>query len=239
MDEPDVIGPRDSHGVLRQLLAAQAPGRILDVPAGHGSLSAFLVERGWDVHAADIDPGHFKLLDVPFTTVNLNETLPFDDESFDIVCCVNGLHRLLFPERAVQEFFRIIKPEGWLYINLNNYSSIRKRLRFLIKGTIDVALDTQECDQTTDNREAHVRLTIFYPRVHRMLKSAGFADPIVHAAAVHSRDRLLRPVALAVKGISRFFPGDSTGRRIIREANDWSVVGGGTYICVQCRKPKK
>jgi SAM-dependent methyltransferase len=239
MDELKVIGPRDSHGVLRQLLAAQSPGRILDVPAGPGSLSAFLVERGWDVHAADIDPGHFELLEVPFTTVNLNETLPFNDDAFDVVCCVNGLHRLLFPELAVKEFFRIIKPGGWLYINFNNYSSIRKRLRFLIKGTIDVSLDLQLCDQTIDNPEAHVRRTIFYPRVHRMLESAGFEDPIVHAAAVHTRDRLLRPVALAVKVMSRFFSKDSMDRRIIREANDWSVVGGGTYICVQCRKPQK
>src|SRR5665213_4113050 len=80
-----IIGVESSHDTLRRVVGSKPPATILDVPAGEGVFCAFLRDKGWDVHAADIDPGNFRLRDIPFTRVNLNQVLPFDNASFDAV----------------------------------------------------------------------------------------------------------------------------------------------------------
>lgn len=231
-----IIGVERSHDTLLKILETKSPAKILDVPAGQGVLAAYLKEKGWDVHAADIDPGNFRLAGVPFTQVNLNRKLPFADSSFDAVSCVNGLHRLMFPEIAIREFARMLRAEGTLYINLNNYSSIRKRLRFLLTGTIDQALESQECIQTIDDPEANIRLPLMYPRLHSMLQRSGFNVVDVKPAAISTLDRLLRPAALLVQVAGHTFPSSYRDRLGLPAGNISTVLGGGAYFFVEATK---
>lgn len=234
-----VIGTAKSHDVLLRVLTDKQPCKILDVPAGEGVFCAFLRDRAWDVHAADIDPGNFRLSDVPFTQVNLNRRLPFDDASFDAVSCVNGLHRLIAPTVAVSEFYRILRPEGRLYININNYSSIWKRLRFLATGSIDEAIESQFCIQTIDDPEANVRIPLLYPRLHAMLLIAGFAVVDVRPAAVSTRDRMLAPIAWAVAALGRVLPSAVRSKLSIDQANALAIVGGGAYAFIEAVKSSR
>jgi len=232
----NIIGVDRSHDTLRRIVGARAPCRILDVPAGEGVFCEFLRNRGWDVHAADIDPGNFKLRDVPFTRVNLNKALPFDDASFDAVSCINGLHRLLFPEVALREFSRILRPGGRLYVNVNNYSSVWKRLRFLATGSIDRMIETQECIQTIDDPEAHIRLPLMYPRLRAMLTRSGFTVLDVQPAAITPRDRMLVPLAMLVLGATRLLPkADGLGMQVA-DGNHRAVLAGGAYIFIDAIK---
>ena len=232
----NIIGVDGSHDTLRRVVGNHAPCRILDVPAGEGVFCAFLKERGWQVEAADIDPGNFKLRDVPFTVVNLNNSLPFQDGLFDAVSCVNGLHRLLFPEVAIREFSRILKPGGRLYININNYSSIWKRLRFLVAGSLDQMIETQECIQTITDPEAHVRLPLMFPRLHAMLTRNRFEVVEVRPAAVTARDRSLIPLAMLLYGIGRLIPAQQRAQLRIDDGNHWTVLAGGAYIFIHSIK---
>jgi SAM-dependent methyltransferase len=231
-----VIGTAASHDVLLRVLGTKQPCKILDVPAGEGVFCAFLRNKGWDVHAADIDPGNFRLSDVPFTRVNLNRRLPFADSSFDAVSCVNGLHRLIAPEVAIGEFARIIRPGGRLYVNINNYSSIWKRLRFLMVGSIDEAIESQYCIQTIDDPEANVRIPLLYPRLNAMLLNSGFTIVDVRSAAVSTRDRVLAPLAWLVAALSRVLPRDARAKLAIEEANALPIVAGGAYAFVEAAK---
>lgn len=232
----NVIGVDRSHDTLQRVVGARMPCTILDVPAGEGIFCKFLQDRGWDVHAADIDPGNFKLRDIPFTKVNLNKALPFGDASFDAVSCVNGLHRLLFPEVALREFSRILRPGGSLYVNVNNYSSVWKRLRFLATGSIDRMIETQECIQTIDDPEAHIRLPLMYPRLRAMMNRSGFTVRGVHPAAITTRDRMLAPLAMLVWGASRFLPeADGLGMQVA-DGNHRAVIAGGAYIFIDAVK---
>lgn len=234
----NVIGGERSHDTLQRVLSRVRPCKILDVPTGRGVLAKFLQERGWEVHSADIDPGNFRLDDIPFTQVNLNRTLPFDDGEFDAVSCINGLHRLLFPEVAVREFFRILRPGGRLYVNLNNYSSIAKRLRFLLTGSLDEELDSQDCIQTTDDPEANVRLPLLYPRLKDILEQTGFQIVDVQPAAVAHRDRILAPIAVMVRGASSLIrPFVRPQLRRVLE-NHPAIVAGGSYFFVCVEKPR-
>jgi SAM-dependent methyltransferase len=237
MPELRIIGVERSHDTLQRVVGSRPPCKILDVPAGEGVFCAFLKDKGWEVHAADIDPGNFKLQDVAFTRVNLNQTLPFADASFDAVSCINGLHRLLFPEVAIREFFRILRPSGRLYINLNNYSSIWKRLRFLFTGSIDQMIETQQCIQTIDDPEAHVRLPLMYPRLSAMVDRTGFRVLDVRPAAVTSRDRLLVPIAMLVYGIGLLVPTPQSREMRVAEGNHRAVLAGGAYMFIEAVKP--
>ena len=234
-----IIGFERSHDTLRRVVQNRAPCKILDVPAGEGVFCAFLNERGWDVHAADIDPGNFRLRGVPFTRVNLNERLPFDDASFDAVSCINGLHRLIFPDVAIGEFFRILRPGGTLYVNVNNYSSLRKRLRFLLMGSLDRELDNQAVIQTIDDPQAHVRLPLMYPRLSAMLGASGFELKDVQAAGVRVSDRLLVPIALMVHAMDRLLRPGSRARVGIEAGNHHAVLAGGAYLFIEASKPRE
>jgi SAM-dependent methyltransferase len=233
----NVIGVKGSHDTLQRVLSTRRACRILDVPAGEGIISAFLKDKGWQVHAADIDPGNFKLNDVPFTSVNLNKALPFDDASFDAISCINGLHRLLFPDVATREFFRILRPGGQLYINVNNYSSIWKRLRFLMTGSIDEMIESQHCIQTIDDPDAHIRIPLMYPRLSAMLQRAGFELLDIKPAAVTSRDRLLAPIAMLLSAVGLLIPSAKRQQLRLLEGNHRAVFAGGAYLFIEAVKP--
>lgn len=239
MSNLKVIGHPSSHDTIERVVGGLRPGKILDVPAGEGSFCRFLAERGWKVHAADIDQGMFKLSEVPFTQVDLNYQLPFGDESFDAVSCVNGLHRLMRPETAIHEFFRILVPGGHLYVNVNNYASIWRRIRFLVTGSVDPMIDSQECIQTIDAPEANLRIALSFARLARALVDAGFTMRDVKPAATTRRDRILAPIGVMLRLASFLVPWRGTWASGTRENNRSAVLAGGTYVFVDAMKPEQ
>ena len=44
------------------------------------------------------------------------ESLTYEDDSFDIVHCVNALDHCKDPRKALEEMLRIVKPGGWIYL---------------------------------------------------------------------------------------------------------------------------
>ena len=62
--------------------------------------------------------------------VNLNDRLPFDDNSFDIVACLDVLEHLDNPHQALQELMRVAKYS--VFISLPNMHHIIFRLRFFL-----------------------------------------------------------------------------------------------------------
>ena len=109
-NEIPIIGLPKSHDALRRVFLELEPQKILDIPVGHGSFTKFLIDNGWDVHCADIDEGNLRLENVPFKNVDLNHPLPYENESYDLIVCINGLHRLYNPAGAIAEFSRILRP---------------------------------------------------------------------------------------------------------------------------------
>jgi ubiquinone/menaquinone biosynthesis C-methylase UbiE len=44
------------------------------------------------------------------------ESIPLDDNTFDIIICTNSFHHYLHPDKAMKEAFRLLKPGGKIYI---------------------------------------------------------------------------------------------------------------------------
>ena len=57
------------------------------------------------------------------------ETLPFDDDSFDFVCCHNVIDHARDPTSIVNEMYRVLKPGRNLFLTLNTFS-VLGRIKF-------------------------------------------------------------------------------------------------------------
>jgi len=232
-----VIGALDSHDRLKQILRTYAPCKILDIPAGTGVLSDFLQREGFDVSAGDIDIGNFQLEGkIPFNTVNLNRPLSYSDDSFDMILSANGLHRIFNLGGAIRELGRILKPEGTLIINLNNYANLRYRLRFLIYGSIDNAVNAGLCHQSLDDPEAHVRIPVLLPNVINNLHKSNFEVISISPGAVRRETLFLKPIGWLIKLLALLVPKKSRLRSHLDLTNSESVLNGGRYLTIVAKK---
>jgi len=94
---------------------------VLDVACGAGhaaELAASHVRQvvGVDLTRALLDLGAARLGEAGVGNVLLQEgnatSLPFVDDSFDLVFCRTALHHMVEPERAVEEMGRVCRPGG-------------------------------------------------------------------------------------------------------------------------------
>ena len=120
------IGAGQVLGKLSKALGRQ-PGRYaraLEIGAGTGYFSLNLVRQGVIGHAVatDISPGMLERLAQTAQELGVDvdarqadaESLPFPDESFDLVLGHAVLHHLPGLDRALSEFHRVLAPGGTL-----------------------------------------------------------------------------------------------------------------------------
>lgn len=155
--------------------------RVVDLGCRSGALTRHFLD-GNEVVGVDVDAAALAKaaeLGVEPVLADVEESLPFDDASFDAVVAGELLEHLRFPDELVREIRRILRPRGVLVGSVPNAYRLQSRLRFL-RGL------PPEDDPT------HLRL--FSPGDLRELL-AGFAD--VRLRYVDGRLRRLQPRLLA------------------------------------------
>lgn len=114
-------------------LMGQRPGKLLDIPSGSGWLGRELSAHGdWEYHPADL---YAEGAGPNFMKADLNRGVPYEDESFDYVACLEGLEHIENYHNALREFARVLKPGGSLVISTPNPLNVKSRMRFLMSGT--------------------------------------------------------------------------------------------------------
>lgn len=130
------------------------PRRGLDAGCGTGGLLAALRHGGHNVvwFGTEIDPQAAARAQAksgwPVAAGSV-EALPYGDGVFDIVVCADVLsHALVTPARALAELHRVLKPRGWLVLNLPAYPWLLSRhdravhnARRFSAGPVRVALE--------------------------------------------------------------------------------------------------
>jgi SAM-dependent methyltransferase len=103
--------------------------KILDIPAGNGLVSNKLRAYGANVISADINDQH-----PDYIQADMEEKLPFDDEEFDAVVCLEGIEHTLSPESLFAELSRILAKGGLLIISTPNVQNFYSRYQLLCTG---------------------------------------------------------------------------------------------------------
>lgn len=108
--------------------------KVLDLGAGQGALTQRLVDMGYEVSACDLFPVYYKYDKVKCDRVDVTETFPYPNDTFDLVIAIEITEHILDHENFFREINRILKPEGRLYISTPNILSMKSRMRFLYLG---------------------------------------------------------------------------------------------------------
>lgn len=113
---------------LLSLLTFDPDIKVVDLGCGNGEFSIKIKNKIGckEIYGVDVwDKFVEKSIENGLKVVesDLNEKLPFDDKSFDIVVSNQVLEHLIYPIRFIKEIRRILKDEGVAIISTENLSS--------------------------------------------------------------------------------------------------------------------
>jgi SAM-dependent methyltransferase len=160
------------------LAAAGVSGgtRHLDVATGPGLLAAEAQRGGAHVTGVDLSPGMIELAGKLHAGIELRvaevEHLPFPDGSFDAVTCSFGLGHFPYPEAALAECMRTLRPGGRVA-----FSWWAEPSRQRVQGLFRDAAAEVGVGPPAEVPKGHSSLRFCDPaELRRLLDGAGLAD---------------------------------------------------------------
>jgi len=135
-ENPEVVGSSTSQPrtiVALDMLRGLRVQRALDLGCGNGEVSVALAELlGATVVCSDISSVAVEQCvarGLEAHQVELGAApLPFDDASFDLVFMTEVLEHLVYPDRALAEINRILRPGGYLLVSTPNLACLPNRV---------------------------------------------------------------------------------------------------------------
>jgi ubiquinone/menaquinone biosynthesis C-methylase UbiE len=243
MQEPTALAHEAIHETAEKILQRAARGKVLDVPAGEGALALRLKNLGFEVFCCDLYTEFFKLAGTEIKRGNLDERLPYADESFDYVVCVEGLEHIENPANAIREFARILKPDGTLVVSVPNIMNVEERLKWLFNGYTShfkplsrAALDDIENEHGEMAKMAlHVN-PIGYSEVRYLLEKSGFELQKTYFDKPKKNSWAYLPLTGLIKLAARFTPARKRNSRWTNELNSNEVLLGGNTLIFEAVK---
>ncbi len=157
----------DLHQAVLAKLADCPGGRVLDVGAGSGGLARKLKAFGHETAMCDCLPAsQWADHDAgAYTPCDLNTGLPYPDESFDYIICLEVIEHMENPLALCRELKRVLRKGGRLFISTPNILSLKSRVKFLLDGSfVFFNYPPIEWDQRDGRPNVHV-----YPiRLHEL-----------------------------------------------------------------------
>jgi ubiquinone/menaquinone biosynthesis C-methylase UbiE len=200
---------------------------VLDVGAGTGYDTWRLVQAGGHVTAFEYNPvlirrGRSVVPEARWIG-GLAHVLPFENETFDIVCCNAALHHMRDVPGAMHEMLRVVRPGGWLLTTGDPFRA-------------DDSGDEIELEVFDNHPDALLGVNESIPRFGQLVESL-----------VSSQDRItvrFLTNSIGERG-NRWRPSMLSRRRNPREHREWSfrkrkrlsTAGGSVSIRVHVRKP--
>ena len=99
--------------------------KLLEVGCGRGDILKMFKNLGLTVEGVDLDEEAIKLNEgilVKISNIE-NESLPYPDNSFDIVYSKSLIEHLYYPERYMAEVYRVLRPNGLLLTLVPDWES--------------------------------------------------------------------------------------------------------------------
>ncbi|HEV2881198.1 MAG TPA: methyltransferase domain-containing protein [Pyrinomonadaceae bacterium] len=232
------------HETVAEVLGAQAArGALLDVPAGEGALAARLLRAGFAVRCCDLYPQIFRLPGVEIKGGDLSATLPYPDESFDFVTCVEGLEHIENPQQAVREFARLLRAGGQLVVTVPNILNIEERVKWLLHGYTShfkpisrEALARVRAEHgALEEMALHIN-PISYAELRYTLEKYGFEIVRLYRDKPKAHLWLYWPLVALIRLVARFAPVDKRRERWTAELQSDEILLGGNTLIVHAVK---
>jgi len=158
--------------VLGIVARMERGSRVLELAPGGGALSAAMAGLGLRVEALDIHPELFEKMEgVSCIYGNLDDPLPFGDETYDLAVCCEGIEHLEFQYGFARELARVLRPGGRLVLTTPNIVNAASRLRFLLTGFYALAVRPSS-EFTRDRTIEHIYPLTFWQLRH-ILHTSG------------------------------------------------------------------
>jgi len=158
------------------------PGaRCLDIGCGDGRTSGlWLRDRSCEYVGVDVSANAIRdaqALGLNAQQIDDSSKLPFDDDSFDAVVCIEVLEHLFLPQLTVTEAYRVLRPGGVFIATVPNVAYWRRRVDMALFGRWNPLGDELAVEQPW--RDPHIRF--FNPgSLRRLVSSTGFAPCLVN-----------------------------------------------------------
>ena len=105
---------------------------VVDIPAGTGLISKEFAKRGAKVLALDLYPEKIAAEGVEKIFADMNDDLPLEDNSVDIVLCQEGIEHIHNQFGLLKELNRKLKTDGLLLITTPSLSHLRSRVSMML-----------------------------------------------------------------------------------------------------------
>jgi ubiquinone/menaquinone biosynthesis C-methylase UbiE len=242
-EKPVALAHEAIHETVESILKLETRGTILDVPAGEGALSLRLKNIGFDVSCADLYPQIFKLSGTEIKLANLDEKLPYNDNLFDYIVCVEGLEHIENPANAIREFSRLLKSGGNLIVSVPNIMNIEERLKWLFNGytshfkplSNDALAKISSEFGGMEEIALHVN-PIGYSEVRYLLEKNGFEIKQTYLDKPKKNSWLYFPIVALIRLASKLSSTEKRKQRWSDELNSDEVLLGGNTLIFRAKK---
>lgn len=137
--------PRECYPFVLNAISNIQFSNVLDLGCGTGVILNELRQKnstvelfGLDLSENMIAQATRRLGTTAKLTVGDAENLPYFDNTFDLVCCVESFHHYPNPKKALSEIYRVLKKDGlFLLCDTWTRSPIRQIMNFFIRFSND------------------------------------------------------------------------------------------------------
>jgi len=161
----------NTHETVLNLISKNPNLKIVDIPCGSGAFISRLKDNGYhNLIALDIE----NILEIDhedFVVGDMTENLPLEDNSTDVLVCIDGIEHIHRQFDFVKEVNRILKDGGEFIISTPNISSIRSRGKWLVSGHHHKC--NSPLDENNPNPLHHIGM-ISFPEIRYMFHTNGF-----------------------------------------------------------------
>lgn len=201
------MSKEDDQRLLEHIRAAlPAGGRVLNLPAGEGLLSAQLRELGFQVVSADLFPEKCTASGDEPIEADMNERLPFEDDAFDAIVSQEGVEHLENLAGFFRECQRILVDGGHLWITTPNFMDISSRLSFLLSGQKSYRAGVPNEQSTMWGRDGERvyhghAFSLPYFQIRYLLRVNHFDDIGLRARGWSTSSKVLYPLFRPIIGL--------------------------------------
>lgn len=179
------------------------PEKLLDCPAQNVWLCEQLAAKKIPCVAADIAFPQETITSgdglLSVRRVDLNEPLPFSDEEFGAIICLEGVEHCENPSLIMREFARCLRPGGVLFLSCPNVLNIKSRFKYLLRGSYYGFPHLISGEESPDG---HRHLTpVSYPLLSYLAETNGLRVAELYYQGLKRKFLPFLPLAGLVKGL--------------------------------------